>query len=338
MAEIRHYPFVRHVRGEPTFQTLVYRKGELVRSGRGLSMWFRPLNTGIAEVPMDDREVSFFFRLRTADFQETAVQGAITYRVQIPGTLADRVDFTIDLGTGAFVRTPLEHLAGLLTQLGQQYAVDFLAAVDLQTALADGMSQIRTRMATGLAAESAVAELGIQIVAVRVAAVRPTAELERALQTPAFEAIHQQADEATFQRRALAVEKERAIAENELQNQIELTHREEELVLRRGEIDRRREQELALARRIESEGRAAVVAIAAEAEAGRVHQVLGAEVEMERRRMEAFRDLPAGVLAALALREVASKLERIDHLNLTPDLLTPLLGNLAAGTQSRQAG
>ncbi|PIE12482.1 MAG: band 7 protein, partial [Rhodobacterales bacterium] len=32
----------------------------------------------------------------------------------------------------------------------------------------------------------------------------------------------QKADEATFSRRALAVDKERAIAENELQNQIEL--------------------------------------------------------------------------------------------------------------------
>ena len=40
----------------------------------------------------------------------------------------------------------------------------------------------------------------------RVAAVAPTAEMEKALQQPTREAIQQNADEATFQRRALAVE------------------------------------------------------------------------------------------------------------------------------------
>ena len=50
----------------------------------------------------------------------------------------------------------------------------------------------------------------------RVAAVAPTSEMEKALQQPTREAIQQDADEATFRRRALAVEKERAIAENEL--------------------------------------------------------------------------------------------------------------------------
>ena len=55
--------------------------------------------------------------------------------------------------------------------------------------------------------------MGLEVVTVRVADVSPSAELKRALQTPTFERLQQQADEATFERRALAVEKERAIAE-----------------------------------------------------------------------------------------------------------------------------
>ena len=61
-------------------------------------------------------------------------------------------------------------------------------------------------------------ELGLHLVAVRVADVSPAAEMEKALRQPTREKIQQQADEATFERRALAVEKERAIAENELNN------------------------------------------------------------------------------------------------------------------------
>lgn len=75
-----------------------------------------------------------------------------------------------------------------------------------------------------------MAEMGLDIVAVRVGAVKPIADVEKALQIPVREAIQQEADVATFRRRAEAVEKERAIQENELQNQIELARREANLI------------------------------------------------------------------------------------------------------------
>jgi hypothetical protein len=49
--------------------------------------------------------------------------------------------------------------------------------------------------------------------------------------------------------------------------------------------------------------------------------------------MAIYRDLPASVLVGLAARELAGKLETIEHLNLTPDVLSPLLSHLInAGT------
>ncbi len=68
--------------------------------------------------------------------------------------------------------------------------------------------------------------------------------------------MQQEADRATYERRALAVERERAIAENELQNQIELARREEDLVDQRGQNDRKRAQEKAAAERIATEAAA----------------------------------------------------------------------------------
>ena len=140
-------------------------------------------------------------------------------------------------------------------QLAQQFVIDELVKRDVRRILADGVAPIRAHIAAGLAAEPALEDLGIELVAVRVAAVAPTAELEKALQQPTREAIQQHADEATFQRRALAVEKERAIAENELQNRIELARREEELVAQEGANARKRATEQVAAAMVEAAGR-----------------------------------------------------------------------------------
>src|SRR3546814_20711648 len=72
--------------------------------------------------------------------------------------------------------------------------------------------------------------IGLAIVAVRLNNLAPSSELERALQTPTFEALQQKADEAMFERRALAVDKERAIAENALGNKTDLERREKQLI------------------------------------------------------------------------------------------------------------
>src|SRR3546814_16416725 len=82
--------------------------------------------------------------------------------------------------------------------------------------------------------------IGLAIVAVRLNNLAPSSELERALQTPTFEALQQKADEAMFERRALAVDKERAIAENELGNKTELARREKQLIAEESENARNR--------------------------------------------------------------------------------------------------
>ena len=80
----------------------------------------------------------------------------------------------------------------------------------------------------------------MSVVSARVVAIRPEPDLERALQTPTREAVQREADRATYARRAGAVEQERAIAENELQNKIELARREQQLVEQHGANARRK--------------------------------------------------------------------------------------------------
>src|SRR5690606_18552249 len=131
----------------------------------------------------------------------------------------------------------------------------------------------------------------------RIVSIRPQADLERALETPVRERVQQDADAASYVRRAQADERERTFDENELQSKIELATREQQLVQQEGANDRRRSTERAPTARLAA---SAGVALA--------------------------------VLTALALQELAKHLPEIGTLNLTPDVLTQALSRLAEPT------
>ncbi len=334
MTEIRRYPGFHHLRAEPTTHVLRYRRGRLVSSRRGGSFWFRPLTAALAAVPVDDREQSFLFAGRTADFQDVATQGTITYRVADPELAARRIDFGIDLDTGAYLEEPLDRLAGMVTNAAQQLALDWVAHRTLDEVLRAAVQELRPLLVAGLAGDETLADVGLDVATVRVTRVSPTPDLEKALQAPTRERLQQAADEAGFQRRALAVEKERAIAENELANEIELAKRAQQLIAERGANERRRVTDEAEARGIEATAEAERAKLAAAARADGISQVEGAHNAAEQQRIAIYRDLPTGVLLGLAARELAGKLERIDHLNLNPDGLAGLLESLmTAGTR-----
>jgi regulator of protease activity HflC (stomatin/prohibitin superfamily) len=335
MADIRSYPMVRHLRGAPTLHVRHLRRGELAHDGTGLSFFFRPLSAVLSEVPVDDRELPLLFHARTADFQDLAVQASVTFRVTDPETACARIDFSIDPDTGRWRGTPLEQVAGLLTETAQQQVLGMIARSPLASVLADGVEQIRDRIVHGLTAETRLAETGITVMGARVIAIRPEPDVEKALRTPAREQMQQDADRATYERRALAVERERAIAENELQNQIELARREEQLVAQRGANGRRQAEETAAAGRVEAEAQAARDTLLAEATAQGARALGEAEAAGEAARVAVYRDLPPASLLGLAAKDLAASLPRIGSLVLAPDLLAPLLAKLTEAPAAR---
>jgi len=328
VAEIRNFGVARHLRAEPSSHIIKYRKGRVHRSARGVALWFSPMSSSLAEVPVDDRELSFLFHGRSADFQDVTTQGIITYRIAQPEATAERIDFSIDLRTGAHLKQPLEKLALFLNELAQQFAWAYVVRTPVRELLTSGQQQVRQDIIGGFEQEAGLAGLGIEIVSVRVSSIKPTADLEKALETKTREKIQQEADEAMFERRALAVQKERAIAENELQNQIELAIRQEQLITQQGQNERRRVSESAETKKIAARADAERAQIQAQAKSEGIRLVEGARVEGEKERMEIYRDLPVSVTMGLAARELAGKLQKIEHLNLSPDLLGPSLLNL----------
>ena len=318
MADIHSYPFLRHLRGAPTSYIRHTQNGRVLHEGVAQSFWFRPLSAVLSEVPVDDRELPLIFHARTADYQDVVVQATVSYRIAEPPRAAERLDFGIDPYSGKWRSTPLDTLASLLTELAQQHAHELLARLRLAEALVEAPALLRERIESGLTSDERLASIGLAVVGVRVGAIRPETDLEKALGTPARELVQQEADRSTFERRALAVESERAIAENELHNQIELAKREQELIAQRGHNEQRRVEDAAAASRVE-----------AEAQADRVRVIGKAEGEAEEARLAAYADLQPPILLGLALKELAANLPEIERLTLAPDVLGEALAHVA---------
>lgn len=332
MATIRNFPFVSHLRAEPNQYILHYKGGRLVAQGAGLAYWFLPLAASVAQVPVEDVETTFVVQERTRDFQEVNAQLTLRYRCAAPDKAAMRVNFAIQPYRGVWMEQPLEKLASLWAQRAARPARACLCAMTVTEAVRSGAERVEAAVEEALRADAELTEMGLALVAVHVVRVAPSADVEKALQTPEREAIQQKADEASFARRALAVDKERAIQENELNNKIELARKEDQLIRQEGqnalarmqnetEVERAKvaaavEREQVIA---EAAARAAEVRAGGEAKAKEL--VTTVEIEAESRRVAVYAGAPPAVAWAMAAQQLAGKIENIQHLNITPDLL-----------------
>jgi len=324
VAHIANFGFLARIRSDASHHVIRYAKGRIRQSGRGLTFWFRPDVSSLAEIPLDDRDMTLFVKGRSADFQDVNVQGIVSWRVANPEQVADRVDFTVGLRNGDYLSEPIDRLESRLTGLANQTVIQHLSSAPIRQLLDDGVEPLRQRLGQELAKDPALTEIGVEVVAVRLSNLSPSSELERALQTPTFEALQQKADEAMFERRALAVEKERAIAENELANKTELARREKLLIAEESENAQNRASGDAAAQRIE-----------AEAEAERIRTIETARAETETLHMAVYRELSPAVLMGLAAKELAQKLESIDQVNITPDLLASVMREMRGGSPAK---
>ena len=336
MATISTYPFVTHLRSTATMHVLHRSRGRIRHDGPGVAFWFRPMSAAISEVPIDDREQPVLITVRTADLQQVSAPGTVTYRFVDPALAATHIDFSVQLKTGAWAETPLETVGSAIHGATAAAVTQALAGRDLRAALTTDPAWLAATVHTALAADERLTSTGLAVVGVRFAVLRAEPDVERALQTPAREAIQQEADKATFERRAVAVEREAAIGQNELANQIDLAARAEQLIAQKGTNARREAQEQAAAGAIATAAEAARTTELAQARAEADQVVGAAAAETERAKLAAYTGMPRDLLLALAAREAAAALPAIDQLVITPDLLSSLLGRLAGGTGAQE--
>lgn len=327
MASITRYPWISHFLGSPTGYVVHLQKGSVRHQGVGQAFWYRPANSVLSEIPVDDQELPTLFHAITRDHQDVSVQANVTYRFIDPVAVSSRLDFSLQ-PAGGEPAAGREQVTTIIGQLCQSHAIDQIATTTLAQALERGVSQLRTVLTEALRADPRLLSTGIEVLGVQVLAVRPHSDVERALQTPVREQLQAEADRAVYERRAVAVERERTISENEMASQIELATRRERLVAQEGANARRAAEENAAAGLIEAQASAERKGINASAEANQIRLVGEAAAAREAATMAVYQDMEQATLLALALREAAGSLPNIGNLTITPDLLSGALAGL----------
>lgn len=337
MATIKKYPYIRRFLGSAAEYVVHLRHGKVVHEGVGQAFWFRPDVSVLSEVPATDQELPVLFHAITRDQQDVTVQATVTYRFADPVLASRRLDFGIfppRQGDGATGRQQVDSIVG---QLAQSAAVDHVATLDLAGALATGIASVREAL-SGLGGDQRLSATGIEVLGIRVLSVRPEADVEKALRTPVRERLQTEADRAMYERRALAVERERTISENELASQIELATRREQLVQKEGANKRREAEEAAAAELIRTRAQAERREIDSAARAAEIRVLGEADAEREAARMAVYANLGKDVLLALAARDAATNLPHVGNLTVTPDLVSGLMSSLGALATSAGSG
>jgi hypothetical protein len=336
------WSFVHFAKFAPNRYVFRYKREKIVAEGAGLSFFYFAPATSLVAVPVSSEDAPFMLSETSADFQELTIQGQITYRVSKPAQAAKMLNYTIDIerpGLGYQSDDP-QKLPERLINLALVAIKGAVKNLSLKEAIVSS-DDIARKVHRALSEHEMIDALGLEILGLSIAAIRPNPETAKALEAETREDILRESDQAVFQRRNYAVEQERIIRESELNTEIAVENKNREIQESKLETQRlamKKEMEMQeerLAFQIQQEKKnQALIDLktrndkaVADAKAYALKAVVAA---YENTRPEVLKVLAnagqdSGHLLAQAFQGIADQAEKIGSLNITPDLLNALV-------------
>ncbi len=331
---------IRYAKFPPGCHVFKYNKGKLTASGDGLSFFFFSPSTSIAIVKTGSSDANFMFSEITVDFQAITIQGQFTYRITDPSKTARMLNYTISNHNLQYISEDPQKLEERLINLALVAAKSAVRLLPLKEAVVASEDIAKTIFST-LSTNNMVAALGVEVLSVSVAAVKPNAETARALEAKTREQILKESDDAVFLRRNSAVEQERIIRENELNTEIAVENKNREIRQKQMEsqiLVQQKQQEIEEAAqnfKIKTEERnKELVELSAEnqrKQADTSAYAVAANLKAYEGinpvvlQLLANSNMDSSRLMALAFQEIAEKADKIGNLNITPDLLNTII-------------
>ncbi len=303
-------------KGQPTQYVLRYKQGRVVREGPALSFYFLRHNTTIVVVPISSADTSFIFNETTSNFQAITIQGTFTYRIAEPKKAAALLNFVFDPRRRAYESSDPERLPARITNVVQTATHAEIQRYSLEETLAQS-EQIAARVLARIAGESLLESLGVELLSLYILLIKATPEVARALEAPYRETLLRNADNATYARRASAVEEERKIQESQLRSDITLEEQRRQLIESSGANAQQ-----------EAEFRGQALELEARYQARAAAMELGV-----------YENLDPRLVLALGLKEIGENAGKVGTLMITSEVLAALLNappNAPAST--REAG
>jgi len=331
---------IRFAKFEPGLFVLKYRKGIIQKQGAGLTFWYYVPTTSLVAVPVDSKDAPFMFAEFSSDFQELSVQGQLTYRISDPEKTAQMLNYTIDNRRFNYLTDDPEKLSDRLINLLQIAVKGAVKALNLKEAVV-ASDRIAVNAYKSLREHEMTGSLGVDILSVTIAAIKPKPETAKALEAETRENILMEADQAIVRRRNYAIEQERIIRESELNTEIAVEQKNRQIKETKLETERLAlKKQLAMKEEqlnfeIQQEQRNSELVdlkarndkIEADSKAYALREIMKVYENMNVETLKALASggLDSGRLMALAFQGLADKAEKIGNLNITPDLLASMM-------------
>lgn len=325
---------IKYIKSDNTTYLMQFKNGKVKRQGNGLSFWYFAQNTSLVAIPTGAIEAPFICKEVTSDFQEITLQGQIVYRIVQPELLAKSMNFTLNADQKAYVSDDPEKLKARIVRLVQVALRNKVEKLNLRTALS-AADDLVNLVKLALGQSETLDALGIELIDLALLAIKPSPETARALESAIREQLLQEADNAIYLRRNASIEQERKVKENELNTELAVQAKQQQL-----------QQEKLLAEKAFKEEKRSIAAdelsgqIAREAERQKLIALSNqADVRAYEisETMKAWSQVDPAILEAMALskmnpqqllaqsfRELASNSEKIGQLNIAPDLIKAL--------------
>lgn len=203
--------------------------GKICNKGKGLSFFYSSATNSIAAIPVNIQDAPFIFNLLTVDFQDVRIQGQISYRIVDPETIAGMLNFNLKRDGRSYVSEDPIRLSDQIVRAVQTIVQRKVQALGLREALRLNQPLEQLIKKEFSQPSTPLDGLGIRLVNVNIAAISPSTETSRALEAEVREEILKEADDAIYTRRKSAVEQERMIKEAELQTELFIEQKEQEI-------------------------------------------------------------------------------------------------------------
>ena len=319
---------------------IMFKNGQVVKEGRGLSFFYYSPTTSISAIPIGSNNLPFIFSETTKDYQTVTIQGQITYKIGNPKQLADVLDFTVN-GNGIYKKDDTEKLNQTIVNEAQTATSSFIHQLGLKEAIRSAKT-IETKIIDGLSTSQAITLLGIEILSINILAIRATPEMERALETETRESLQQEADQAIYARRNFAVEQERKIKESELNTEIAVEEKNKQIAEKQAETEVQKTESVLKLREMNVQADITIEnqrKILLEQKTANQKTEADAQGYVLETTLKPYKGLDWKILTALnnntdpkfnvslAFRELAENAGKIGNLNISPDLLDTLLND-----------
>ncbi len=288
---------INYFKAEPTEYARLSAGGKQIAQGKGIAKFYLPFRTSVEVLSLATIDQPFVFEEISSDKQPVTLQGAFVYEVFDPVKALQKYNFAINPATRSYVTEDYKKLPDLIVRMVQASARKRVQQTPLERLLvmsgdlSEGVSKEVSKL-------SSLSELGVRVDMLYFTAITPPAHIAKALEADYREGLQKKADEATYSRRAAAVEQEKAIQQNEMNNKIDLEEKRKGLV--------------------ELQGANSMSEAKYKADAQKL--LLGS-----------FGGLDAEVIRAHALYQLGCNADKIECLTITPELMAGLNGALRAG-------